>query len=255
MVTRMDKTADRFAGRTVVVTGAGSGIGRATAVRIIAEGGRVVAVDVDPTRLEELVGECGPAAVTTIDGDITDPAMAQRVVAAVDGPIHGLANVAGVMDGFVPPAEVEDASWERVFSVNVTAVMRLTRAVLPVMIAAGEGAIVNVASEAALRSSVAGAAYTASKHALVGFTGSVAFYHGPQGVRANTVAPGATRTNIAARPSSEYGSAVSRPVIAATMPAAAPPEPVAAAIAWLLSDDSLNVNGIVLPSDGGWSVR
>ncbi|MGL1567571.1 SDR family NAD(P)-dependent oxidoreductase, partial [Vibrio parahaemolyticus] len=90
--------------------------------------------------------------------------------------IDGLANIAGIMDGFLPPSEVDDATWERVFAVNLTAPMRLTRAVLPRMIEAGAGSIVTVSSEAGLRGSAAGVAYTSSKHAVVGFTKSVAFF-------------------------------------------------------------------------------
>lgn len=158
------------------------------------------------------------------------------------------------MDAFLPPDEVDDATWERVFSVNVTGPMRLTRAVLPLMIAAGKGSVVNVASEAALKASAAGAAYTSSKHAIAGYTKSVAFFHGPQGIRANAVAPGAVATNIEAPMRSEYAARRVGPIMQTTIPPVAQPEQLAAAITWLLSDDSANVNGAVLPSDGGWSV-
>jgi NAD(P)-dependent dehydrogenase (short-subunit alcohol dehydrogenase family) len=121
------------------------------------------------------------------------------------------------------------------------------------MIAAGGGAIVNVASEAALRASASGAAYTASKHALAGYTKSVAFFYGPQGIRANAVAPGPVLTNIEAAMKSTVAAGRVGPIMMATIPAPAQPERLAAAIAWLLSDDSANVNGVLLPSDGGWS--
>ncbi|GAA3333583.1 SDR family NAD(P)-dependent oxidoreductase [Curtobacterium albidum] len=249
-----DTTAGRFAGKTIIVTGAGSGIGRATATRIAHEGGRVVATDVVPERLDALRDDLPGLAVETVVGDVADPATIDALLAAAGQRIDGLANVAGIMDAFLPPDEVDDATWDRVFSVNVAGPMRLTRAVLPVMIGAGRGAVVNVASEAALRASAAGAAYTASKHAVAGFTKSVAFFHGPQGIRANAVAPGAVATNIEAPMRSEYAAGRVGPIMQVAIPPVAQPEQLAAAITWLLSDDSANVNGVVLPSDGGWSV-
>ncbi|MBF4589558.1 SDR family NAD(P)-dependent oxidoreductase [Curtobacterium sp. VKM Ac-1395] len=248
-----DTTAGRFAGKTIVVTGAGSGIGRATAIRLAGEGGRVIATDVVAERLDALRADLPDADLETVVGDVSQAETIQQIVVAAGDRIDSLANVAGIMDRFLPPSEVDDATWERVFSVNVTAPMRLTRAVLPLMIAAGSGTIVNVASEAALRGSTAGAAYTSSKHAIAGFTKSIAFFHGPQGIRANAVAPGAVETNIEAPMGSEYAASRIGPVVQAIVPAAAQPDQLAAAITWLLSDDSSNVNGVVLPSDGGWS--
>ncbi|PZO61397.1 MAG: short-chain dehydrogenase [Leifsonia xyli] len=249
-----DTTAGRFTGRTIIVTGAGSGIGRATATRIANEGGRVIATDVVAERLDALRSELDGFDVETVVGDVAATETIDALIAAAGERIDGLANVAGIMDAFLPPSEVDDATWDRVFSVNVTGPMRLTRAVLPHMIAAGRGAVVNVASEAALRASAAGAAYTASKHAIAGFTKSVAFFHGPQGIRANAVAPGAVATNIEAPMRSEYAASRVGPIMQVAIPPVAQPEQLAAAITWLLSDDSANVNGAVLPSDGGWSV-
>ncbi|MBT1670353.1 SDR family NAD(P)-dependent oxidoreductase [Curtobacterium flaccumfaciens pv. flaccumfaciens] len=247
-------TAGRFTGRTIIVTGAGSGIGRATATRIANEGGRVIATDVVAERLDALRTELEGFAVETVVGDVAASETIDALIAAAGDRVDGLANVAGIMDAFLPPDEVDDATWERVFSVNVTGPMRLTRAVLPLMIAAGKGSVVNVASEAALKASAAGAAYTSSKHAIAGYTKSVAFFHGPQGIRANAVAPGAVATNIEAPMRSEYAARRVGPIMQTTIPPVAQPEQLAAAIIWLLSDDSANVNGAVLPSDGGWSV-
>ncbi|PYY32807.1 SDR family NAD(P)-dependent oxidoreductase [Curtobacterium sp. MCBD17_030] len=249
-----DTTAGRFAGSTIIVTGAGSGIGRATATRIAQEGGRVIATDVVADRLDALRTELEGLDVETVVGDVAASDTIDALIAAAGDRIDGLANVAGIMDAFLPPDEVDDATWERVFSVNVTGPMRLTRAVLPLMIAAGKGSVVNVASEAALKASAAGAAYTSSKHAIAGYTKSVAFFHGPQGIRANAVAPGAVATNIEAPMKSEYAARRVGPIMQTTIPPVAQPEQLAAAITWLLSDDSVNVNGAVLPSDGGWSV-
>jgi NAD(P)-dependent dehydrogenase (short-subunit alcohol dehydrogenase family) len=245
--------AGRFAGKTVIVTGAGSGIGRATAVRIANEGGRVVATDVDAERLDGLTGELAGLEVLTVVGDIADLAVIDAIMATAGERVDGLANVAGIMDGFLPPAEVDDATWDRVIGVNLTGPMRLTRAVLPGMIAAAGGTIVNVASEAALRASASGAAYTASKHAIVGYTKSVAFFYGPQGIRANVVAPGPVRTNIEASMKSRFAAGRVGPILQTVVPTPAEPQRLAAAIAWLLSEDSANINGAVLPSDGGWS--
>lgn len=247
-------TPDRFAGQTIIVTGAGSGIGRATATRIAHEGGRVIATDVVPERLDALREELTGFAVKTVVGDVAASETIDALLAAAGDRVDGLANVAGIMDAFLPPSEVDDAMWDRVFSVNVTGPMRLIRAVLPLMIAAGHGTIVNVASEAALRASASGAAYTASKHAIAGLTKSVAFFHGPQGIRANAVAPGAVATNIEAPMRSAYAAGRVGPIMQTTVPPVAQPEELAAAIAWLLSEDSANINGAVLPSDGGWSV-
>jgi NAD(P)-dependent dehydrogenase (short-subunit alcohol dehydrogenase family) len=249
-----DTTAGRFTGRTIIVTGAGSGIGRATATRIAHEGGRVIATDVVAERLDALRSELEGFAVETVVGDVAASETIDTLIAAAGDRVDGLANVAGIMDAFLPPDEVDDATWERVFSVNLTGPMRLTRAVLPLMIAAGSGSVVNVASEAALKASAAGAAYTSSKHAIAGYTKSVAFFHGPQGIRANAVAPGAVATNIEAPMRSEYAARRVGPIMQTTIPPVAQPEQLAAAITWLLSDDSANVNGAVLPSDGGWSV-
>lgn len=135
--------------------------------------------------------------------------------------------------------------------------MRLTGAVLPVMIAVGRGAVVNVASEAALRGSTAGAASTASKHAVAGFTRSVVFFHGPRSIRANAVAPGAVATNIEAPMRSECAAGRVGPLMQVVVRPVAQAEQLAAAITWLLGvlgDDAANVYGVVLPNDGGWSV-
>lgn len=242
----------RFSGRTVIVTGAGSGIGRATASRIAREGGRVIAVDVSQERLDAFAAEHAGAEVETLVADISDDEAVARIVRVAGDTIDGLANIAGIMDDMTPVAEMSDAVWQRVFRVNVDGTMKLMRAVIPTMLAQGGGSIVNTASEAALRGSAAGAAYTASKHAVAGLTKSSAFMYGPQGLRINAVAPGATITNIEASFGSPLGAERVQAAMA-VMPTPADPEALAASITFLLSDDGVNVNGVILPSDGGWS--
>ncbi|MBS1897235.1 SDR family NAD(P)-dependent oxidoreductase [uncultured Microbacterium sp.] len=243
---------NRFAERTIIVTGAGSGIGRATALRLASEGARIVGVDASRTRLQDLERELGDR-VATVDGDLLQQLTVDRAIAAARGRIDGLANVAGIMDGFEPTAEIDDATWERVIGVNVTGMMRMTRAVLPAMLAAGRGAIVNVGSEAGQRGSAAGTPYTVSKHAVNGFTKSTAFFYTPRGVRCNAVAPGPVATNIEAAFRSTLAQERLGPVMQATLPPVAQPEALAAAIAWLLSDDASDVSGAIIPVDGGWA--
>ncbi|UUT34936.1 SDR family oxidoreductase [Microbacterium elymi] len=248
-------TAGRFAGRTLVVTGAASGIGRATASRIAREGGRVVAVDVSAERLAEFAASLPEAQIVTVTGDITKQEAVDAIVAAAGERIDGLANVAGINDDFSPLHETSDAMWDRVLAVNLTGAFKLTRAVLPAMIAAGRGAVVNVASEAGLRGNASGNAYTVSKHAVVGMTKSAAFMYGPQGIRVNAVAPGGVATGIPFPPNvSPSGSARLQP-FQAQIPTVATAEQLAASITFLLSDDGVNINGAILASDGGWSVQ
>ncbi|WP_411700166.1 SDR family NAD(P)-dependent oxidoreductase [Conyzicola sp.] len=249
-VERID--SGRFSGKTIIVTGAGSGIGRATASRVAREGGRVIAVDISPERLDEFVAATPGGDIVVVVANVTDDEAIAAVVAAAGDRIDGLANIAGIMDDMTPVGEISDAVWKRVFSINVDGTMKLMRAVIPAMLAQASGSIVNTASEAALRGSAAGAAYTASKHAVVGLTKSGAFMYGPSGIRVNAVAPGPTITNIEATFASPLGAERVR-IGMSVMPDAAESDALAASITFLLSDDGVNVNGVVLPSDGGWS--
>lgn len=191
--------------------------------------------------------------VRAVAGDIRDETVIASIIEAAGPHIEGLANIAGVMDDFLPNAEVGDATWERVMSINVTAVMKLCRAVIPVMLNAGTGSIVNVASEAAVHASAAGVAYTASKHAVVGITKSDAVFYTRKGIRTNAVLSGPVATNIQASFKSAYAGEVLGPIMQTTIPQTATAQQLAAAITWLLSADSANVSGAVLTSDNGWS--
>lgn len=248
-------SSGRFSGRTAIVTGAASGIGRATASRIAREGGRVVAVDVSAARLEEFTASLPEAEIVTVVGDITQQADIDAIVAAAGERIDALANVAGVNDDFSPAGETTDAVWDRVIAINLTGGFKLLRAVLPAMTAAGRGSVVNVSSEAGIRGNASGNAYTVSKHGVIGLTRSAAFMYGPHGIRVNAVAPGGVATGIPFPPNvSQVGSARLAPFQAA-IPSVATAEQLAASITFLLSDDGININGAVLASDGGWSVQ
>jgi NAD(P)-dependent dehydrogenase (short-subunit alcohol dehydrogenase family) len=243
---------------SVIVTGAGSGIGRAAALRFVADGARVVVADIDAGRAAAIVEEIEAAAGTAVavSGDLCEQAVVDRVVGTAVGRFGGvdvLVNNAGVMDRMSAAAEVSDEEWDRVIRVNLTAPFLLIRAVLPHMLARGRGAIVNTASEASLRGSAAGTPYTVSKHGIVGLTKSVAIMYRDSGIRCNAIAPGGTRTNIAvdAVPGSRGPS-----VLASYMGSigrVAEAEEQAAAIVFLASDAASNVNGVILPVDNGWA--
>ncbi|MFF4801062.1 SDR family NAD(P)-dependent oxidoreductase [Streptomyces sp. NPDC001351] len=245
-------------GRSVIVTGAGSGIGRAAARAFAAQGARVVVADLNAEGADAVVEEIeqtGGAAVAVV-GDLSEQAVVDHVVrTAVErfGGVDVLVNNAGIMDRMSAPADVDDAEWERVIRVNLTAPFLLTRAVLPHMLEAGRGAIVNTASEAGIRGSAAGAAYTASKHGVVGLTKSLAVMYRNQGIRTNAIAPGGTATGmIPDIDASAHGPAALGPYMG-NVGRVSQPEEQAAAIVFLASDAASNVNGVILPVDNGWA--
>ncbi|KAM9864421.1 3-phenylpropionate-dihydrodiol/cinnamic acid-dihydrodiol dehydrogenase [Leucobacter aridicollis] len=248
-------TGGRFDGKTVIVTGAASGIGRATASRIVREGGRVVAVDISAEKLAELAEGAPEGSVVPVTGDVTKQDDIDKILAAAGDRIDGLANIAGVNDDFSPIHETSDEIWDRVIGINLTGVFKLTRAVVPAMRAAGAGAIVNISSEAGIRGNASGNAYTASKHGVIGLTKSAAFMYATEGLRVNAVAPGGVATGIPFPANvSAFGSARLKSFQDA-IPSVATAEQLAASITFLLSDDGVNINGAVLTSDGGWSVQ
>lgn len=251
----MDTT--RHMGHIAVVTGAGSGIGRATALRLAAEGATVLGCDVDGEGLAGTLKEIEDAGGTaiTVTADVTRQEDVDRVVAALPGGrVDLLANVAGVMDFFLPVTELDDATWDRVLAINLTGPMRLCRALIPVMRTAKAGTIVNVASIGGLTGSVAGAAYVASKHGLIGLTRSISFMYADDGIRCCAVCPGGVETNIGrtATPKVEWAFARLQKAFARGGRTAAPDE-IATLISWLGSAEASNVNGAIITADGGWT--
>jgi len=250
----------RLQGKVAVITGAGSGMGRAMALRFAAEGAAVVGADWHAEQLEETAGLVAAAggAMTTVRGDVSDRAQAEAIVAAA-GDRHGrldvLVNNAGVMDRNEGAAEMDDAMWERVLGVNLTGPMHLTRAAVPAMLAAGGGAIVNVASVAGMGGGAAGLAYTVSKHGLVGMTRQTAWRYGQEGIRCNAIAAGAVETNIMqsidATRMDPAGTARCQAWYAA-IPRQLQPGEIADVALFLASDEARGVNGAIVPADGGW---
>jgi NAD(P)-dependent dehydrogenase (short-subunit alcohol dehydrogenase family) len=230
----------RFEGRTAIVTGAASGIGRATVERLLAEGATVVAVDVRPP---------GTDGAIEVVGDVADPATSERAIEAA-GPLHVLANVAGILRTARTHEHPLD-TWDQVLAVNLTGTFLACRAAIPALLASGGGAIVNVASTAALAGHPWAAAYSASKGGVLALTKVLAVEYARDGLRANCVCPGSIDTPITG--DFVFPEGVDTRLIKRMMALDHPrgPETVAAAIAFLASDDAAHVNGESLRVDGG----
>jgi NAD(P)-dependent dehydrogenase (short-subunit alcohol dehydrogenase family) len=243
---------------SVIVTGGGSGIGRAAVLQFAEAGAKVVVADVNAETAAAVVAEvvaAGGSAVVAI-GDLSQQEVVDQVVAtAVEnfGGVDVLVNNAGIMDSMEGPDETSDAEWDRVIRINLTAPFLLTRAVLPIMLAKGKGAIVNTASEAALRGSAAGTAYTVSKHGVVGLTKSTAIHMRNRGVRVNAVAPGGTATNIQVNINPDHAGIAALSPYMGSIGRIAEASELASAIVFLASDAASNINGVILPVDNGWS--
>jgi len=166
-----------------------------------------------------------------------------------------LVNNAGVMDYFHPVGTLEDEVWERVIAVNLTGTMYMSRRAAQVMLENGGGSIVNLSSRAGLVGSAAGAAYTTSKHGVVGLTRSTAWQYAEKGIRCNAICPGGVHTNIV----SERHMALSDPEgvvrmgMVAPMPALLEAIDIANLALFLASDESRHINGAIIPADAGWS--
>ena len=251
--------SQRFKGKKAIITGAGSGIGKATIERFVSEGGRAIAVDVSQERLNRLSAEFHQRGeeIEIVCGDLSSLQTIEKIMSAAGEHLDILINNAGIMDDFVPLDEIDDELWERVISVNLTSVMKLSRAAIKVMLKQGHGVIVTTSSGASFKAGIAGTAYTASKHGVNGLVKSIAAIYSQRGIRSNAVAPGGTKTNIMdlSRPvRGQKTMELLTPNMANSTRTAEPSE-VAATILFLASDDASNVNGAILACDSGWSAK
>ncbi|GAA4218883.1 SDR family NAD(P)-dependent oxidoreductase [Actinocatenispora rupis] len=239
-----------------VVTGAAQGIGRQIAERLAAENYALVLADLrEATDTFAAVRGRGAEAVT-VTGDVSDDAVVDALAARVDdlyGRVDVLVNNAGV-SLLRPAEETTAAEWRRVLDVNLTGPFLLCRAFGGRMLAAGRGAIVNVASIAGLRGVSDRAAYNASKHGLVGLTRTLAGEWGGRGVRVNAVCPGWVKTEMDAADQASGGYTDDDIVDQVPMGRFAAPGDIASAVAFLADPERSGfINGAALPVDGGWS--
>jgi 3-oxoacyl-[acyl-carrier protein] reductase len=243
------------AGKTAIVTGAGTGIGRATAQLLAERGARVVAAGLQPERLRETVAAITAAGgeAIAVDADVSDLQAIEEVAARAREAFGGtdvLVNNAAIYP-LGPWHEMDAAQWDAVFATNIRGYFLMARAVRPQMIARGGGAVVNVSSVTFFTGNALLLAYIASKGAVIGFTRALAREAGPDGIRANAVAPGAFPT--AATEIHADQEALWRDVLEAqSIKRRGEVEDVARAIAFLASDDSSFVTGQTLLVDGGW---
>ena len=241
-------TAGRFHGKTAFVTGAGSGIGEATARALAAEGGWVVLADVNPAAVEAVAAELGGQA-TAVRLDVRDENDVAAAIAAA-GRVDALINVAGIGSTTNTP-DTSLETWERVFAVNVTGTFLCCKHAVPAMARTGGGVIVNVASVAGLVGLRNRAAYCASKGAVIAFTRALAIDHVADGIRVNAVCPGTIETPWVRRLVEEAGESLDALRARQLLGRLGTPEEVADAILYLASDAAAFLTGTLLTVDGG----
>ena len=246
----------QFVGKVALVTGAGSGIGRAAALAFAQEGAKVVVADVVTEAGEETV-----RAIRAVGGEsrfqATDVSQAKQVAALIQsvvatyGRLDFAHNNAGIEDAGTSFIDCTDEQWDRVVSIDLKGVWLCMKYEITHMLQQGSGAIVNTSSVAGLIGAAGGPAYTASKHGVVGLTKTAALAYAKRGIRVNAVCPGVIETPMLSR-------FAKTPEITTMLTKLEPigrfgqPAEVAAAVIWLCSNAASFVTGVALPVDGGW---
>lgn len=245
---------EEFKGQTIFVTGAASGIGRAQALAFLESGANVFGFDQQKEQLQSLKKAYSKQFMYDL-GSVKQQEDVKRAVQkalTTYGKIDVLLNTAGVLDDFKTTLETDEMLWDHIMDTNVKGTYFVTNEVLPSMVKQKSGVIVNMASIAGLISGGGGAAYTASKHAIIGYTKQLDFDYCRQGIRTNAIAPGAIKTPM--NEADFEGDGKMAKWVAKETPAGrwADPSEVAQLTLFLASEASSYMYGTVIPLDGGW---
>ncbi len=251
--------ADALAGRVGIVTGAGSGIGRATALALVAAGAQVVVADIDEAAGRETVELAGGDEVAAyVRTDVSDPASSEAMVAATVerfGRLDFAHNNAGVAFAGPETAEISLEDWGRVMRTNLDGVWYCMRAEIPELLKHQGASIVNTASSLGLVGIARQAAYVSAKHGVVGLTRAAAMEYSRQGIRINAICPGVIETPLFV--SAAAGDPGLRPAVEAAHPIGrlGAPREIAEAVVWLVSDAASFMTGQTLAVDGGFTTH
>jgi NAD(P)-dependent dehydrogenase (short-subunit alcohol dehydrogenase family) len=247
-----------------IVTGAGSGIGRACAIALGKRGFAVAAIDLDESSVRDIPGARGYRADVSIAAQV-DAAVGAAVKDL--GPVEVLVNNAGILDGYFNADEMDEAVWRKVLDIDLTGTFLVSKRVLREMLPRGRGRIINMASVAGLNGTGGGAAYIAAKHGVVGLTRQMAVAYGARGITVNCVCPGAIPTSLRSHSQSilgpgvpdmsKRGVAVNDDQVRALVPVGVrgTVEDIAGAVCFLASPEASYINGHSLVVDGGWRAK
>ena len=248
---------EEYVGKMVFITGAASGIGQAQAFAFLENGANVFALDMEEQGLLNMKKKYGER----FNYSVGNVSKIEDVKEAVDKmltkteSINVLLNTAGVLDGFAKTLDTDEALWDRIMDTNVKGTYLVTNAILPYMLKQKSGIIVNMASIAGLVAGGGGAAYTASKHAIIGYTKQLDYDYCREGIRANAIAPGAIQTPM--NKADFEGNAEMAKWVAEETPAGrwAQPSEVANLTLYLASQAADYMHGTTVPIDGGWIMK